>query len=159
MILPTNRIHFLIAASLLLATAAESVVEEPEVRQEKIKLATKLLGKKPILLDESMIASAGNPFKAEERRVIVVVEEVEEIVEEEIPAADLIPLLAVNVRPTGIFTIGGECYLMFKEDRVKSGEVVPVMYKNKRYNLEITHVLRNGYNLRFRDAELEVKLK
>jgi len=42
---------------------------------------------------------------------------------------------------------------------VKSGEVVPVMYKNKRYNLEITDVLRNGYNLRFRDAELEVKLK
>lgn len=154
-----KRIH-LIAASLLLATAAESVVKEPEVRQEKIELAAKLLAKKPVLLGEEMIELAGNPFKAEEKPVIVVEEEVVEVVvEEEIPAAELIPLLAENVNPTGIFSIGGECYLMFKEDKVKSGEVVPVMYKNKEYNLEITNVLRNGYNLRFQDAELEIKLK
>jgi len=156
---PSIKSICLIAASSLLATTAVAVVKEAEIRQETIEIAVKLLAKEPVLLDEEMIELAGNPFKAEERPIIVVVEEVEEVVEEEISAAELIPLLAENVNPTGILSIGGEYYLMFKEDKVKSGGVVPVMYKNKQYNLEITNVLRNGYNLRFQDAELEIKLK
>ena len=149
---------YTIFASLCLASAAEAVVKAPEVRQEKIALAAVLLDKSPDLLTEEVIASKGDPFKAIEKPVVVV-EKVEEVVEEEISAEELIPLLAENVTPTGIFSIGGEYYLMFKEDKVRAGGIVPVMYKNKEYNLEITNVLRNGYNLRFQDAELEIKLK
>ncbi|MAM92545.1 MAG: hypothetical protein CMI15_13900, partial [Opitutaceae bacterium] len=133
-------------------------VKEPEHRQEKIELAARLLAKEPVLLGEEMIASVGDPFKTEEKPEVVA-EEVVEVAEKEIPAAELIPLLAENVNPTGIFSIGGDCYLMFKEDKVKSGEIVPVVYNKKKYMLEITNVLRNGYNLRFQDAELEIKLK
>ena len=149
---------FAVLASLFLATAGESVVKEPEHRQEKIELAARLLAKEPVLLGEEMIASVEDPFKTEEKPVVVA-EEVLEVAEKEIPAAELIPLLAENVNPTGIFSIGGDCYLMFKEDKVKSGEIVPVVYNKKEYMLEITNVLRNGYNLRFQDAELEIKLK
>ena len=147
-----------IFASSLLATLAEAVVKTPEVRQEKIELAASLLARSPNVLTEEAIAAKGDPFEAEEMPVIIV-EEVEEVVDEKISAAELIPLLAESVAPTGIFSIGGEHYLVFKEDKVRAGEIVPVMYKNKEYNLEITNVLRNGYNLRFQDVELEIKLK
>ena len=147
-----------IVASSLLATLTEAVVKTPEVRQEKIELAASLLAKASDVLTEEVIASKGDPFKAEERPVIVV-EEVEEAAQEEIPAAELIPLLAEYVVPTGIFSIGDDYYLMFKEGKVKAGGIVPVMYKNREYHLEIMNVLRNGYNLRFQDAELEIKLK
>ena len=149
---------FVIAGSLLVVSVGNSVVKAPEVRQEKIDLAIKILSKEPILLDEKLIASAGNPFEVEQKPAIVL-EEIEEVAAEEISAAELMPLLAESVNPTGIFAIGGEYYLMFKEDKVKSGGVIPVMHKGKEYDLEISHVLRNGYSLRFQDAELEVKLK
>ena len=85
------------------------------------------------------------------------VEEV--IVDKNLPPHELIPLLAENVNPTGIFAIGGEYYLMFKEEKVKAGGVLPIMYQEKEYNLEIVSVFRNAYSLRLGDAELEIKLK
>ena len=147
-----------IVASSLVATLAEAVVKTPEVRQEKIELAACLLAKSPNVLTEEAIVAKGNPFEAEEIPVVIV-EEVEKVVDEKMSAAELIPLLAESVVPTGIFAIGGEYYLMFKEDKVRAGEIMTVMYKNKEYNLEIPNVLRNGFNLRFQDAELEIKLK
>lgn len=133
-----------------------SVVKEPEERQAKIELANRLLSKKVVLPDDDYIASIGDPFGVSPIEEVVAVEEV---VEEEVSAKDLIPLLAKNVNPTGVFTIGGEYYLMFKEDKVKAGETIAVVYKNKEYNLEIVNVLRNAFSLRLEDAELEIKLK
>ncbi len=133
-----------------------SVVKEPEERKLKIERAAQLLSKQVVLPDEKFVAAIGDPFgvsKVEE------IEVVEEVVEEKVSAEELIPLLARNVNPTGIFTIGGEYYLMFKEDKVKSGEYIAVAYKDKEYNLEIVNVFRNAFSLRLEDAELEIKLK
>ncbi len=137
------------------ATTAYSVVKSPESRKEKIEIANRLLGKRVVLPDEKLLVAIGDPFDVSEEEVIEVVE----VVEEKVSAQELIPLLADNVKPTGIFTIGGEYYLMFKEDKVKSGELISVAYKNKEYNLEIVKVLRNAYSLRLEDAEIEIKLK
>ncbi len=139
-----------------IATTAYSVVKSPELRKEKIEIANRLLGKRVVLPDEKLLVSIGDPFDVSKEEEVV---EVVEVVEEKVSAQDLIPLLADNVKPTGIFTIGGEYYLMFKEDKVKSGESISVAYKNKEYNLEIVKVLRNAYSLRLEDAEIEIKLK
>ena len=138
-----------------IATSGYSVVKEPEVRKAKIEIAKRLLSKRVVLPDEKLIVAIGDPFDVSNE----VIEVVEEVVEEKVSAHELIPLLAKNVNPTGIFTIGGEYYLMFKEDKVKSGGTISVEYKNDEYNLEIVRVLRNAYSLRLEDAEIEIKLK
>jgi hypothetical protein len=138
-----------------IATSGYSVVKEPEVRKAKIEIAKRLLSKRVVLPDEKLIVAIGDPFDVSKE----VVEVVEEVVEEKVSAHELIPLLAKNVNPTGIFTIWGEYYLMFKEDKVKSGGTISVEYKNTEYNLEIVRVLRNAYSLRLEDAEIEIKLK
>lgn len=152
-----NRTYKIVTILLLLgfATSGYPVVKEPEVRKGKIEIANRLLSKRVELPDEKLIVSIGDPFDVIKEKVEVV----EEVIEEKISAQDLIPLLAKNVIPTGIFTIGGEYYLMFKEDKVKSGESISVEYKGSEYNLEIVKVLRNAYSLRLEDAEIEIKLK
>lgn len=138
-----------------IATSGYSVVKEPEVRKAKIEIAKRLLSKRVALPDEKILVAIGDPFDVSKE----VIEVVEEVVEEKVSAHELIPLLAENVNPTGILTIGGEYYLMFKEDKVKSGGTISVEYKKTKYNLEIVRVLRNAYSLRLEDAEIEIKLK
>ena len=138
-----------------IATSGYSVVKEPEVRKAKIEIAKRLLSKRVALPDEKLLVAIGDPFDVSKE----VIEVVEEVVEEKVSAHELIPLLAENVNPTGILTIGGEYYLMFKEDKVKSGGTISVEYKKTKYNLEIVRVLRNAYSLRLEDAEIEIKLK
>ena len=138
-----------------IATSGYSVVKEPEVRKAKIEIAKRLLSKRVALPDEKILVAIGDPFDVSKE----VIEVVEEVVEEKVSAHELIPLLAGNVNPTGILTIGGEYYLMFKEDKVKSGGTISVEYKKTKYNLEIVRVLRNAYSLRLEDAEIEIKLK
>jgi len=150
------RISIIVWAALCGPSIGLSVVKEPEERQAKIKIANQLLSKKVVLPEDELIASIGDPFAVSPDEEVVVAEEV---VEEKVSAKELIPLLAKNVNPTGVFTIGGEYYLMFKEDKVKAGETIAVLYKNKEYNLKIVNVLRNAFSLRLEDAELEIKLK
>ena len=138
-----------------IATSGYSVVKEPEVRKAKIEIAKRLLSKRVALPDEKILVAIGDPFDVSKK----VIEVVEEVVEEKVSAHELIPLLAENVNPTGILTVGGEYYLMFKEDKVKSGGTISVEYKKTKYNLEIVRVLRNAYSLRLEDAEIEIKLK
>ncbi len=134
----------------------EAVVKAAEERKEKIEIADKLLAKKVVLPEVEQIAKIGDPFGVAVAEIAAVEEGV---VDESLAADELIPLLAKNVNPTDIFAIGEEYFLMFKEEKVKIGGIIPVLYKNKEYNLEITSVLRNAYSLRLEDAELEIKLK
>lgn len=146
-----------LALILMSATISYSAVKSPEERKEKIELSEKLLDRKIVLLNEETIAVLGDPFSVSP--IVVEVEEVIVEVEKNLSAQELMPVLAKSVNPTGIFSIGGEYYLMFKEMRVKSGGSVPVKYQDVEYNLEIVNVLRNGYSLRYGDAEVEIKLK
>ena len=82
-----------------------------------------------------------------------------EVVEEKVSAHELIPILAEYVNPIGIVAVWGEYYLIFNQDKVKSGGAISIEYKKKKYNLEIVRVIRNAYSLRFEDAEIEIKLK
>ena len=145
-----------LALILMSATISYSAVKSPEERKEKIELSEKLLDRKIVLLNEETIAVLGDPFSVSP---IVVEEEVIVEVEKNLSAQELMPVLAKSVNPTGIFSIRGEYYLMFKEMRVKSGGSVPVKYQDVEYNLEIVNVLRNGYSLRYGDAEVGIKLK
>lgn len=140
---------------LMLASIGYSAVKSPDERKEKIELSKKLLDRIVIPLTEEAIVLVGDPFSVTRK----VVEEAIVEVDESLSAQELMPILAKNVKPTGIFAVGGAYYLIFKEIRVKSGESVPVMYQNIEYNLKIVNVLRNGYSLRLGDAEVAIKLK
>lgn len=142
-------------AIFFMATSGFSIVEDPEMRRAKIEIATRLLSKGIELPDKVYLAAIGDPFGVAVEEPIELVEEVEEVSSPQ----ELIPLLANSVNPTGIFEINGEYYLMFKEDKLKSGSEIDVVYRNKQYNLEIVKILRNAYSLRLEDAELEIKLK
>lgn len=144
------------ALALILAfvTIGYSAVKSPEERKEKIELSKRLLDRKVVLLNEETIALLGDPFSVSLKVVEAIV-----VAEKSLSAQELMPILAKSVKPTGIFAIGEEYYLMFKESKVKSGGFVPVKYQNVEYNLEIVNVLLNRYSLRFGDAEVEIKLK
>ena len=137
------------------AASGYSVVKEPEVRKAKIEIAKRLLSKRVALPDEKLLVAIGDPFDLSKE----VIEVVEEVVEEKVSAHELIPMLAENVNPTGIFAVGGEYYLIFNQDKVKSGGAISIEYEKKKYNLEIVRVIRNAYSLRMEDAEIEIKLK
>ena len=143
-----------LALILAFATISYSAVKSPEERKDKIELSKRLLDRKIVLLTEETITLVGDPFSVSLKVVEGIV-----VVEESLSAQELMPILARNVKPTGIFAIGGEYYLMFKEMKIKSGGSVPVKYQNVEYNLEIVNILRNGFSLRFGDAEVEIKLK
>ena len=140
---------------LMPASIGYSAVKSPDERKEKIELSKKLLDRIVIPLTEEAIVLVGDPFSVTRK----VVEEAIVEVDESLSAQELMQILAKNVKPTGIFAVGGAYYLIIKETRVKSGESVPVRYQNIEYNLKIVNVLRNGYSLRLGDAEVAIKLK
>ena len=140
---------------LMPASIGYSAVKSPDERKEKIELSKKLLDRIVIPLTEEAIVLVGDPFSVTRK----VVEETIVEVDESLSAQELMQILAKNVKPTGIFAVGGAYYLIIKETRVKSGESVPVRYQNIEYNLKIVNVLRNGYSLRLGDAEVAIKLK
>ena len=140
---------------LMPASIGYSAVKSPDERKEKIELSKKLLDRIVIPLTEEAIVLVGDPFSVTRK----VVEETIVEVDESLSAQELMQILAKNVKPTGIFAVGGAYYLIIKETRVKSGESVPIRYQNIEYNLKIVNVLRNGYSLRLGDAEVAIKLK
>ncbi len=150
------RIVCLLIASVALVHIGESAAKSPEERLAKIETAAKLLDRSVVVVGENTVAMIRDPFGLAPEP-IEVVEEVVEI--KELSPQELMPLLAKNVKPTGIFSTGGVYYLMFKEEKLTSGGIIPVVYQDKEYNLEIVSVVRNAFSLRFGDAELDIKLK
>ncbi len=147
--------------SVVLASAcvaSHAAVKSPKERKEKIDLADKLLDREVKIAGDNLIAQIGNPFA--ELEIKIFIEPKPEVkIKESLTPKELIPLLADNVKPTGIVNVGGEYILLLPDGRVKSGMKLPVEYLGRKYDLEIVNVLRNGYKFRFEDAEMEIKLK
>jgi len=72
---------------------------------------------------------------------------------------ELLPKLASQLKPTGIFAFGGEYYLVFKEKKVKAGSEVAVPYENNEYTVVISEISHARYTVSYGGSELQLKLK
>ena len=147
-----------LSLAVALSVPCLAAVKSPEERQSKLAAADKLLGAKVEVAEKETLKRIGDPFA--DLPVNVVIKKTPKPVQKNtLTPQELIPLLAKNVKPNGIAAVGGEYILLLPNSRAKSGSVIPVEYLGIEYNLEVTSVLRNGYNLRFKGAEMEIKLK
>lgn len=106
-------------------------------------------------IDPSLIKEIGNPFTAP-----LIPEPVVEKNKVEAPesASEVLATLSNRIKPTGVFSLGGSFILMFKETRKRVGDVMNVPYGDKEYNLVISDIQGTSYTLKYKDAELQIKL-
>ena len=155
----SNQLLKSIGLAIAVAVPCIAAVNSPEERQSKIEAADKLLNSKVEIAGKDLLERIGDPFAALPVKIVVKKKAPKPVEKNTLTPQELIPLLANNVKPTGIVAVGGEYILLLPNGRVKSGNSIPVEYLGIEYNLEITSVLRNGYNLRFEGAEMKIKLK
>ncbi len=143
------------SALALTSYDALSAVLSGEERSVILDRGNSILNRKVLPLDSEEIDRIGNRFSAPS--VPERVEEVKEIITPE-SASEVLDILSKDVNPTGVFVLGGSYILMFKEKRVRVNETVRVAYNNKEYDLIVSKIQSNSFTLRYKDAELNIKL-
>ncbi len=142
-----------VLVSLSLFDSRAAVLSQEE-RFETIDKTKSFLNREVRIVDIATLNQIANPFTPG-----IILNSVEEEVEEAPESAEeLLAILAPKVKPTGIFSLGGYFIMIIKEERLRIGSLVTVNYGEKDYELTVTSIQRNSYTLKFRDAEMEIKL-
>ena len=69
------------------------------------------------------------------------------------PERELIEAIAPLIGPDGRATLGGVTYLLFGKKRLKVGDTLPILYKDKPYELIITAIGDTTFTLRLNGEE------
>ncbi len=69
------------------------------------------------------------------------------------PPADreLLEAIAPLITPSGTAVFGGESLLLFGQKRLRIGDTLPIIYKDKPYELTLTAIEGNNFTLRLHD--------
>lgn len=148
----------IVSAIWIMASAADANIMSKEERSQAFALARSLVDRsvKPVEADRLALAPA--PF-SKNLGIQKAVEEGPEATRVVAAPADLLPRLANQLKPTGIFVFGGEYYLVFKEKKVKAGAAVAVPYENNEYTVVISDIRHTHYTVTYGGSELQLKLK
>ena len=143
----------LLAATL--ATVCDAAIMSGEERAAKLEAAQSLLLNQVRPVEQALLAKARDPFapglgnEVEEQKIAVAA----------LSDDELLPVLAQSINPTGIFAIGGDYYLIFKEKRIKAGAPMPILYNGTEYNVMVTDITGTSYTVKLGNSELQLKLK
>lgn len=66
---------------------------------------------------------------------------------------ELLQAIALSLKPTGFFVLGGQPTLVFGQKRVKAGSSMTITFEGTEYTLEITAVDRTNFTLRLNREE------
>ena len=66
---------------------------------------------------------------------------------------DLLQSIAMSLKPSGFFILGGQPTLVFGQKRVKSGSTLTIAFEGTEYTLEIVSVDRTNFTLRLNREE------
>jgi hypothetical protein len=69
------------------------------------------------------------------------------------PERELIEAIAPLIAPDGRATLSGVTYLLFGKKRLKVGDTLPILYKDKPYELTITAIGDTTFTLRLNGEE------
>lgn len=62
--------------------------------------------------------------------------------------AEILAAVAPRITPTGTVVLGGEPILLFGQKRLKVGDVYPISFEGREYEVVITAIDRTSYTLR-----------
>jgi hypothetical protein len=154
----------LLAAAAFVASVAHAAIADivpPKKRAETVALAQRLLQSK----EATLLPAAGikDPFTAKDPDPAPSVEGGPGIAEGPpplppppplAPDRELIEAIAPLITPTGTAIIGGQSLLLFGSKRLKVGDTLPIIYKDKPYELTITAIEGTNFTLRLRAEEI-----
>jgi hypothetical protein len=72
---------------------------------------------------------------------------------------EILAAIAVNLRPSGNFVLGGQQTLIFGQKRVKAGMPLTINFEGTEYTLEITAIDRANFTLRLNREEITRPIK
>jgi len=137
-----------------LLTANSLAIMSPEERSETIERAFSLLESQSRPVSTEALADVADPFSPE-RAKAGAKEEAQDAFAD--PAATL-SLLSDYIKPTGIFAIRDERYLMIGERKYRAGSTIPIIHNKREYKLTLTQVSRAGFTLEFGGEVKKIKL-
>jgi len=142
------------AAAGALLTVNSLAIMSPEERSETIERAIALLESKSRPVSTKALADVANPFSPERAKAGAQ----EEVQESSADPAAMLSLLSKYVKPTGIFAIRDERYLMIGERKYRAGSAIPIIHNKREYKLTLTQVSRAGFTLEFGGEVEQIKL-
>jgi hypothetical protein len=72
---------------------------------------------------------------------------------------DLLQAIAMSLKPSGYFVIGGEPTLVFGQKRVKAGGTLTITFEGTEYTLEVVSLDRTNFTLRLNREEFTRPIK
>ncbi len=143
---------FAILASIL--GLAEGAIMSEETRLEKLQAYQDLLDNEIRPIELELLEQTPSPFQPGLGREVK-----EERVEIVLTDEELLEKLSNYINPTGIFSIGGEYIIIFKEKKLKVGSEFGIAYEGKEYLVKITEITSRTYTVQRGVSELQLKLK
>lgn len=133
-------------------------VPPPAQRVATLELARNLLVTTPIEVDAEDLAMK-NPFGP---RTPVVKDEpvtpVQTVVRSATDREVLVNVIA-NINPSGTMMIGDQPFLLFGQKKLKVGDVIPIGFQGKTYELVLTGIERTSFTLRLNKEEITRPIK
>ncbi|TSJ79220.1 hypothetical protein [Rariglobus hedericola] len=151
--------------SLLLSSSLfgepASDIAAPQKRTEVLDLARKLLTTKSVETSVDDIARK-NPFNP---LPVVVESSGPDKADSPAPVVvgtsdrDILAAIAEGVRPTGTMKLGDTQFLLFGQKKLKVGDVLPIVFQDTSYELELVGVDRTSFTLRLNKEEITRPIK
>jgi hypothetical protein len=148
------------------AAAAGDTVLSPAKRQEALERG------KALIAPREITTIAVNPFYpiafaeavASMGRVSGPVAPAQDTGTESVPTGprtdrDLLQAIAIALKPSGFFTIGGQPTLVFGQKRVKAGGSVTINFEGADYTVEIPTITPPNFTLRLNREEFTRTIK
>lgn len=156
------RLKFISAASIVLATAVQSFADASPVVTPAKRLEV-LSGGKKILSARSNPPVEADPFHSEKFSEMLFGPRAPAT-----PAAvavapksdrDIVRAIAMGLKPSGNFILGGQPTLVFGQKRVKAGSQLTITFEGTEYTLEVTAIERTSFTLRLNREEFTRPIK
>lgn len=154
----SRQLAAIVSAIWIMAPSADANIMSKEERAQAFELARSLVDRSVAPVEADRLALAPAPF-SRNLGIEKAVAENPRSARSVVSPADLLPKLAHQLNPTGIFVFGGEYYLVFKEKKVKAGAAVAVPYENNEYTVVISDIRHTHYTVAYGGSELQLKLK
>lgn len=131
-------------------------VATPQSRMMTLDLARTLLTAEPIVVEADTLAYK-NPFGS--RRPVVTSPDRPAPVITSVNDRDVLLRAGEVILPSGTMMLGDVPILLFGQKKLKVGDVVPIVFQGKTYELQVSSIERTSFTLRLNKEEITRPIK
>lgn len=133
-------------------------ISTPQKRMASLDLARTLLTTQSTIETAERLEGQ-NPFNPKPTTSEVATSPEASVVAVAVADRDRLAILAPMVTPTGSVQLGGKGMLLFGQKRLKVGDVVPIVFQDSTYELQISAIDRTTFTLRLNNEEITRPIK